>query len=97
MEEVFFVICFLVDDCVEVLEGFDFVVIGVLEYLILKGFGKDWFYLFGFNEVKVKDGVEVLVMVLIEYGSFFFFVMGIYGKGRMFVWILDVGFYWFFL
>lgn len=94
VEEVLPVTCLPVDDRVEVPEGFDPVVTGASEHPILKGLGKEWPYLLGFNEVKVKDGAEVLATVSTEYGSLPLLVTGTYGKGRTLAWTSDVGPHW---
>ncbi len=94
VEEVLPVTCLPVDDRVEVPEGFDPVITGASDHPILKGLGGEWPYLLGFNEVKVKDGAEVLATVSTEYGSLPLLVTGTYGKGRTLAWTSDVGPHW---
>lgn len=94
VEEVLPVTCLSNDDRVEVPEGFDPVVTGAEDHPVLKGLGKEWPYLLGFNEVKVKDGAEVLATVSTEYGGLPLLVTGTYGKGRTVAWTSDVGPHW---
>lgn len=94
VEDVLPVTCLPVDDRVEVPEGFAPVVTGKANHPILKGLGKDWPLLLGFNEVAVKDGAEVLATVGDEYRSLPLLVAGSYGKGRSVAWTSDVGPHW---
>jgi uncharacterized membrane protein len=75
-------------------EGFTPVVTGQADHPILKGLGKDWPLLLGFNEVTVKDGAEVLATVTADYHSLPLLVTGTYGKGRSVAWTSDVGPHW---
>ncbi|TGV51422.1 cytoplasmic protein, partial [Mesorhizobium sp. M2D.F.Ca.ET.160.01.1.1] len=70
------------------------VIVGPDSHPILRGLGKDWPILLGFNEVKVKDGAEVLATVSSDYGSLPLLVTGTYGKGRTVAWTSDVGPHW---
>jgi len=94
VEEVLPVSCLPVDDRVEVPEGYAPVVVGPQSHPILKGLGKDWPILLGFNEVVVKDGAEVLATVSSEYRSLPLLVTGKYGQGRTVAWTSDVGPHW---
>jgi uncharacterized membrane protein len=94
IEDVLPVDCLSVDDRVEVPEGFAPVVSGSEQHPILKGLGKDWPILLGFNEVTVKPGAEVLATVSTDYGSLPLLVAGAYGKGRTVAWTSDVGPHW---
>lgn len=94
VEDVLPVTCLPVDDRVEVPEGYAPVVVGPQNHPILKGLGKDWPILLGFNEVMVKDGAEVLATVSSDYRSLPLLVTGKYGKGRTVAWTSDVGPHW---
>ena len=94
VEDVLPVTCLSVDDRVEVPEGYAPVVVGPPNHPILKGLGKDWPILLGFNEVTVKDGAEVLATVSSDYRSLPLLVTGKYGKGRTVAWTSDVGPHW---
>ncbi|KQV01079.1 cytoplasmic protein [Mesorhizobium sp. Root695] len=94
VEEVLPVSCLPVDDRVEVPEGYAPVVVGPQSHPILKGLGKDWPILLGFNEVVVKDGAEVLATVSSDYRSLPLLVTGKYGQGRTVAWTSDVGPHW---
>ena len=94
VEDVLPVTCLPVDDRVEVPEGYAPVVVGPQNHPILEGLGKDWPILLGFNEVKLKDGAEVLATVSSDYGSLPLLVTGTYGKGRTVAWTSDVGPHW---
>src|SRR5690606_22882979 len=75
-------------------EGFSPVITGAADHPILKGLGKDWPLLLGFNEVAVKDGAEVLATATAEYGSLPLLATGAFGKGRSVAWMSDVGPHW---
>lgn len=94
VEDVLPVTCLPMDDRVEVPEGYAPVVVGPPNHPILKGLGKDWPILLGFNEVTVKDGAEVLATVSSDYRSLPLLVTGKYGKGRTVAWTSDVGPHW---
>ncbi|ESX83561.1 glutamine amidotransferase [Mesorhizobium sp. LSHC412B00] len=94
VEDVLPVICLPVDDRVEVPEGYAPVVVGPQTHPILKGLGKDWPILLGFNEVSVKDGAEVLATVSSDYRSLPLLATGKYGQGRTVAWTSDVGPHW---
>ncbi|MFC3322199.1 glutamine amidotransferase [Mesorhizobium cantuariense] len=94
VEDVLPVTCLPVDDRVEVPEGYAPVVVGPQNHPILKGLGKDWPILLGFNEVTVKDGAEVLATVSSDYRSLPLLVTGKYGQGRTVAWTSDVGPHW---
>ncbi|MES0127669.1 glutamine amidotransferase [Mesorhizobium sp. M0029] len=94
VEDVLPVICLPVDDRVEVPEGYAPVVVGPQTHPILKGLGKDWPILLGFNEVTVKDGAEVLATVSSDYRSLPLLATGKYGQGRTVAWTSDVGPHW---
>ena len=94
VEDVLPVTCLPVDDRVEVPEGYAPVVVGPQNHPILKGLGKDWPILLGFNEVTVKDEAEVLATVSSDYRSLPLLVTGKYGKGRTVAWTSDVGPHW---
>jgi uncharacterized membrane protein len=94
IEDVLPVGCLSVDDRVEVPEGFTPVVNGPEQHPILRGLGKDWPILLGFNEVTLKPGAEVLATVSTDYGALPLLVAGAYGKGRTVAWTSDVGPHW---
>lgn len=94
VEDVLPVSCLPVDDRVEVPEGYAPVVVGPRSHPILKGLGKDWPILLGFNEVVVKDGADVLATVSSDYRSLPLLVTGKYGEGRTVAWTSDVGPHW---
>lgn len=94
VEDVLPVMCLPVDDRVEVPEGYAPVIVGPQNHPILKGLGKDWPILLGFNEVTVKDGAEVLATVSSDYRSLPLLVTGKHGKGRTVAWTSDVGPHW---
>jgi len=94
IEDVLPVDCLSVDDRVEVPEGFAPDVNGNADHPILKGLGKDWPILLGFNEVTVKPDAEILATVSTDYGSLPLLVAGSYGKGRTVAWTSDVGPHW---
>ena len=94
VEDVLPVTCLPVDDRVEVPEGYAPVVVGPQSHPILKGLGKDWPILLGFNEVVVKDGAVVLATVSSDYRSLPLLVTGKYGQGRTVAWTSDVGPHW---
>ncbi|WP_214473303.1 glutamine amidotransferase [Mesorhizobium sp. dw_380] len=94
VEDVLPVTCLPMDDRVEVPEGYAPAVVGPQDHPILRGLGKDWPILLGFNEVAVKDGAEVLATVSSDYRSLPLLVTGKYGKGRTVAWTSDVGPHW---
>jgi uncharacterized membrane protein len=94
VEQVLPVNCLAIDDRVEVPEGYAPVVTGADDHPILKGLGKDWPMLLGFNEVVAKDGAEVLATVSSDYGSLPLLVAGTFGEGRTVAWTSDVGPHW---
>jgi uncharacterized membrane protein len=94
VEEVLPVSCLAFDDRVEVPESFRPVVTRPADHPILKGLGRDWPMLLGFNEVTVKPGAEVLATVSADYGALPLLVAGSYGKGRSVAWTSDVGPHW---
>jgi uncharacterized membrane protein len=59
-------------------------------HFITKGIDKEWPYLLGFNEVKIKEGYELLVTVKDNP----LLVVGTFGKGRSVAWTSDVGPHW---
>jgi uncharacterized membrane protein len=93
VEDVLPVTCLPNDDRVEVPEGFTPVPTGT-DHAILQGLDGAWPVLLGFNEVKVKDGAEVLATVSSDYGSLPLLVTGRYGEGRTIAWTSDVGPHW---
>jgi uncharacterized membrane protein len=94
VEEVLPVTCLPYDDRIEVPEGFSAVVTGPADHPILKGVGRDWPILLGFNEVAPKEGSEVLATAPAEYGSLPLLVTGRYGQGRTIAWTSDIGPHW---
>ena len=80
------------DDRVEAPEGFHPVPTGT--HPLLKGFGKSWPYLLGFNETREKPGATVLLRTGAETGDKPLLALGTHGKGRTMAWTSDIGPHW---
>jgi uncharacterized membrane protein len=89
IEEVLPVAMLSTDDRLEKPEGVIPLVTGS-NHRITRGIDQDWPYLLGFNEVKAKEGAEVLATV----GEHPLLVAGSFGKGRAVAWTSDVGPHW---
>ncbi len=89
IEEVLPVAMLSTDDRVEKPEGVIPRVTG-RNHSIMKGIDLEWPYLLGFNEVKAKEGAEVLATA----GEHPLLVAGSFGKGRSVAWTSDVGPHW---
>lgn len=96
VEEVLPVSLLPYDDRVEVPEGFTPEVVGRDDHPILVGLGREWPLLLGYNEVRLKQGpdVELLVKVPDEHGGHPLLVVGRYGAGRTLAWMSDIGPHW---
>lgn len=94
VEEVLPVTCLPYDDRLEVPEGFRPEITGPSDHPILKGLSGEWPLLLGANEVKPKEGVEVLARLPAEEGGHPLLVAGSFGKGRSVAWTSDVGPHW---
>lgn len=95
VEEVLPVSILPYDDRVEVPEGCTAEVIDA-SHPIVKGLGRDWPPLLGFNEVSLKDadGVELLARAPQDQGGHPLLVAGTYGRGRTVAWTSDIGPHW---
>jgi uncharacterized membrane protein len=89
IEEVLPVLLLPIDDRIERPEGINPSVTRK-DHQITHGIDGAWPYLLGFNEVKPKEGAEVLAKVE-EYPLL---VAGSFGKGRSVAWTSDVGPHW---
>lgn len=94
VEEVLPVECLTVDDRIEVPEGFTLALAADTSHPVLADLPGDWPHLLGFNEVRPKQGAEVLATVPGEYGDLPLLVTGTHGKGRSLAWTSDVGPHW---
>jgi len=82
------------DDRLEVPEGFRADVIGPADHPILKGLEGEWPLLLGANEVKPREGAQVLARLPAEEGGHPLLVAGAFGEGRSVAWTSDVGPHW---
>ena len=89
IEEVLPVSLLPTDDRVEKPEGVNPTVINE-SHFITAGTERVWPYLLGFNEVKVKEGSELLVTVK----DYPLLVVAGFGKGRSAAWTSDIGPHW---
>jgi uncharacterized membrane protein len=94
VEEALPVTCLPYDDRVEVPEGFRAEIVGPADHPILKGLDGEWPLLLGANEVKLKDGAELLAKLPEEEGGHPLLVAGTFGEGRTVAWTSDVGPHW---
>ena len=96
IEEVLPVSILPYDDRVEVPEGFKPEVVGDPNHPVLRGLGRDWPLLLGYNEVQMKqqEGTELLAKVPDEAGGHPLLVTGTYGSGRSLAWTSDIGPHW---
>lgn len=94
VEEALPVTCLPYDDRVEVPNGFRAELVGAGTHPILNSLGGEWPLLLGANEVRVKDGAEVLARLPDEEGGHPLLVAGAFGDGRSAVWTSDVGPHW---
>jgi uncharacterized membrane protein len=96
IEEVLPVTMLPYDDRVEVPEGMRPTLAGNADHPILRGIDGEWPLLLGYNEVKLKtgEGVEMLLKADDEAGGHPLLVTGAYGSGRAIAWTSDVGPHW---
>lgn len=81
------------DDRLEVPEGFRAELSGV-DHPILQGLSGEWPLLLGANEVKPRQGAEVLARLPADEGGHPLLVTGTFGEGRSVAWTSDVGPHW---
>jgi uncharacterized membrane protein len=94
VEEALPVSCLPYDDRLEVPEGFVPEIVGDPSHPVLAGLSGPWPLLLGANEVRVKDGVEVLARLPNEEGGHPLLVTGAFGQGRTLAWTSDIGPHW---
>jgi uncharacterized membrane protein len=96
VEEVLPVTMLPTDDRIEVPEGLKPQIAGDANHPILAGIGGDWPILLGYNEVRVKEGdnIELLMSADEEAGGHPLLVTGRFGAGRSIAWTSDVGPHW---
>ena len=84
------------DDRVEVPEGMRPHLVGDASHPMLHGIEGEWPLLLGYNEVQLKagEGVELLLRADDEAGGHPLLVTGSYGSGRAIAWTSDVGPHW---
>jgi uncharacterized membrane protein len=82
------------DDRLEIPEGFRAEIVGAAAHPILQGLGAEWPVLLGANEVKPREGAEVLARLPQEDGGHPLLVTGSFGEGRSIAWTSDVGPHW---
>ena len=82
------------DDRLEIPEGFRADVVGSADHPILKGLEGEWPLLLGANEVKPREGAEVLARLPASEGGHPLLVAGAFGEGRSVAWTSDVGPHW---
>lgn len=87
------VTCLPFDDRLEVPEGFS-AQISQPDHPILAGIGGDWPPLLGANEIKPREGAEVIARLPAELGGHPLLVAGHYGAGRTLAWASDIGPHW---
>jgi uncharacterized membrane protein len=94
VEEALPVTCLPYDDRVEVPEGFRAEIVGPASHPVLAGLDGEWPLLLGANEVRARDGAEVLARLPEEEGGHPLLVTGTFGEGRTLAWTSDVGPHW---
>jgi uncharacterized membrane protein len=94
VEEALPVSCLPYDDRLEVPEGFAPEIVGDPAHPLLAGLAEPWPLLLGANEVRAKDGVEVLARLPKEEGGHPLLVTGTFGQGRTLAWTSDIGPHW---
>jgi uncharacterized membrane protein len=82
------------DDRLEIPEGFRADVVGPADHPILNGLEGEWPLLLGANEVKPREGAEVLARLPASEGRHPLLVAGEFGEGRSVAWTSDVGPHW---
>jgi uncharacterized membrane protein len=82
------------DDRLEIPEGFCADIVGAADHPILKGLDGEWPLLLGANEVKPREGAEVLARLPASEGGHPLLVAGAFGQGRSVAWTSDVGPHW---
>ncbi|MGB3406345.1 MAG: glutamine amidotransferase [Jannaschia sp.] len=89
------VTCLTCDDRVEIPEGCT-PVVDMPDHPILGGVPGDWPYLLGVNEVILKDGVEVDLVLSLpeEQRGLPLLATTTYGKGRTIAWTSDMSEHW---
>jgi uncharacterized membrane protein len=82
------------DDRLEIPEGFRPEIVGPATHPILQGLDGEWPLLLGANEVKPREGAEVLARLPASEGGHPLLVAGAFGQGRSVAWTSDVGPHW---
>ncbi len=82
------------DDRLEIPEGFRAEIVGPAGHPILAGLDGEWPLLLGANEVKPREGAEVLARLPDSEGGHPLLVAGAFGQGRSVAWTSDVGPHW---
>ncbi|HXT06672.1 MAG TPA: glutamine amidotransferase [Roseiarcus sp.] len=82
------------DDRLEIPEGFRAEIVGPATHPILHGLEGEWPLLLGANEVKPREGAEVLARLPASEGGHPLLVAGAFGQGRSVAWTSDVGPHW---
>lgn len=95
VEEVLPVSILPYDDRLEVPEGCKATVVNP-QHPIVRGLGKNWPPLLGYNEIVLKkgDGIELLARAPRGQGGHPLLAAGRYGKGRTVAWASDIGPHW---
>jgi uncharacterized membrane protein len=93
VEDVLPVECLPNDDRVEVPEGFS-AVVNAADHPILKGINGPWPVLLGVNEVRLKNGGQLIASLPDDNGGHPLLVAGSYGKGRTLAWTSDLSPHW---
>lgn len=94
VEEALPVTCLPYDDRIEVPSGYRAEIVGERSHPMLAGLDGEWPLLLGANEVRAKDGAEVLIRLPDEEGGHPLLVAGTFGDGRSVAWTSDVGPHW---
>ncbi len=81
------------DDRMEIPEGFN-VNIDSQKHQITKRLQGTWPPLLGFNQVKSKKNVNIIIKTPKETGSHPLLIIGDYGKGKTMAWTSDIGPHW---
>ncbi len=94
VEDALPVTCLPYDDRIEVPEGFTAELVGASQHPILQGIPGEWPLLLGANELKPKDGADVLARLPAEEGGHPLLVTWTFGAGRTVAWASDIGPHW---
>ena len=81
------------DDRIEIPEGFN-VNIDSQKHQITNRLQGTWPPLLGFNQVKSKKNVNIIIKTPKETGSHPLLIIGDYGKGKTMAWTSDIGPHW---